>query len=64
MSKITNMWWYSSINSNTQIGIIKVHDDITGEDRFYIGTADGINERTEAERIKDYGTPFFPELIK
>ena len=50
MSKITNMWWYSTINSNTQIGIVKVHDDITGKDRFYIGTAEGINERKEAEK--------------
>lgn len=64
MSKTIQAWWYSTINSTKQIGIVKVHDDITNKDKFYIGIAEGINEIEDAEKIRTYGTPFIPDIIK
>lgn len=31
---ILNKWWFST--ADELVGIIKCHDDITGEDKFYI----------------------------
>lgn len=46
------------------IGIVKVFDEKTGENKFYIGVADGIDEEIDAENIKSFGGKFFPEMIK
>ena len=65
MSKITQVWWYSTFDVTcSTIGIVKVHDDKTNEDRFYIGHAPGVDANKDAEYIKDYGTPFLPNVIK
>ena len=62
MSTIVNKWWFST--ADELVGIIKCHDDITGEDKFYIGGADGIDENIDAENIKSFGAKFIPDLIK
>lgn len=61
MSKIVNSWFFSSFKSS--IGIVKVKDDF-GNEKFYIDTIAGLDEELDAEAIKNWGTPFFPEQIK
>ena len=62
MSKVTDYWFFNTFDET--VGIVKVRDEITGEDRFYIGVADGIDEQRDIENIKSFGAPFFPDLIK
>lgn len=63
MSKIVNKWWFTTYSGDT-VGIIKVNDEITNENKFYMGIASGINEDFDAEIIKSSGAKFVPELIK
>lgn len=63
MSKIVNKWWFSTGYGQT-IGIVKCHDDITNQDKFYIGRGYGIDEDMDAEHIKDHGAKFLPDIIK
>lgn len=58
MSKTVNAWWFNNI------GIVKVIDEITNEEKFYIGTATGIDEEIDIDFIKRNGSKFFPDLIK
>ena len=44
------------------VGIIKVKTE-SGENKFYIGTGKGIDERADEEYIKNFGTPFYPEIF-
>lgn len=62
MSKIVDKWWFTT--NGALIGIIKTVDDITGEEKFRIGTASGIDEKLDAQYIKDNGARFIPEIIK
>ena len=62
MSKIVDKWWFSSYSGN--LGIVKVYDEITQKNKFYIGKTLGINEEADAEHIKQYGAKFFPEMIR
>ena len=61
MSEIVNKWWYSSFNGN--IGIVKVHDDINNQDKFYIDVCEGTDENIDAEKIKTFGAKFYPEQV-
>lgn len=62
MSKIVNKWWFTT--NGVLIGIIKTVDDITGEEKFRIGMASGIDEELDAQYIKDNGARFIPEIVK
>lgn len=62
MSKIIEKWWFTT--NGAFIGIVKTLDEITGEEKFRIGTASGVDEELDAEYIKDYGARFFPEMVK
>lgn len=58
MSKVVNKWWFTCLDGSV-FGIIK-----TDSDRFYIGQAHSLDEETDENYIKNYGTPFYPEQIK
>lgn len=58
MSKIVNYWWFDNI------GIVKVFDEITKEEKFYIGEILGTTEQEDAEWIKRNGSKFYPDMIK
>lgn len=58
MSRVVNSWWFETI------GIVKVHDDVTEEDRFYIGRGGGVDQKLDEEIIKTMGYRFHPDLIK
>lgn len=62
MSKIVDKWWFTT--GGGTIGIVKTIDDVTGEQKFRIGIASGIDEDLDALSIKNYGARFFPEMIK
>lgn len=62
MSKIVNCWWYSTCKAGC-IGIVKVIDDF-GNEKFYIDTAQGLNEMIDASAIATRGAKFYPEMIK
>ena len=68
MSRIVEKWWFTPSTGDPWnpdvIGIVKVHDDITNEDKFYIGCAYQGNEELDAENIAKNGAKFFPEVIK
>ena len=53
MSEIVNCWWFSTTDET--IGIVKVYDNITQEEKFYIGVADGIDEAVDMENIRKFG---------
>ena len=44
------------------IGIVRVRPG-TGEDKFYIGGAEGINEEDDVQRIAAWGTPIHFETL-
>lgn len=59
--KIIDVIWF--INLDKLIGIIAGKDDITGEIKFYIGTADGHNEGIDKQHIASWGTKLYPEHV-
>ena len=63
MTKIDNLWWYT-LASGEIIGIVKTINEQTGEVKFRIGCAKGINELEDAEYIKDCGARLYLENIK
>lgn len=60
-SKIIQSYWFTPPMSPC-VGIIKVKTE-SGENKFYIGTGKGIDERADEEYIKNFGTPFYPEIF-
>ena len=58
MSKVVNKWWFN------HVGIVKVYDEVTKEEKFYIGQASGIDENYDIEYIRSFGCKFMPDLIK
>lgn len=62
MSRIINKWWFQT--ADELVGIVKIQDEITGEQKFYIGVADGISEEIDETQIKRHGAKFIPEMIK
>ena len=58
MSEIINNWFFN------KVGIVKVHDSFTNEDKFYIGEIKGQSEKEDVEYIKNWGAKFFPNMIK
>ena len=60
--KIIQSYWFTPPMSPC-IGIIKVKTK-SGENKFYIGTGKGIDERADEEYIKNFGTPFYPEIFR
>lgn len=62
-SKIVDSWWFCNLTGDC-IGIIKTEDEVTKEIKFRIGNGQGINEDSDAEFIKNYGSQFYPEQIK
>lgn len=61
-SKIIQSWWYTPL-LQPLIGIIKVETE-TGENKFYIGTGKGENQKADEEYIKQFGTPFYPRIFR
>ena len=60
-SKIIQSWWFTP-PLQPCIGIIKVETE-TGENKFYIGTGKGENQKADEEYIKKFGAPFYPEIF-
>lgn len=58
MSKVVNSWWFG------EIGIVKVFDEITKTDKFYIGRGSCFDQKLDEEFIKQGGYPFHPDIIK
>ena len=63
MSEIENYWWFSLLSGET-IGIVKTKNEITGEIKFRIGTAQGQKEKDDLRFIRDWGATLIPEKIK
>lgn len=61
-SKIIQSYWFTPPMSPC-IGIVKVKTE-SGENKFYIGTCKGKDERADEEYIKNFGTPFYPEIFR
>lgn len=45
------------------IGIVRVRPEV-GDDKFYIGEAEGVDEEDDVQRIATWGTPVRPEDFK
>ncbi len=44
------------------VGIVATKND-QGEVKFYLGTADGFSEEADIQKIKDWGTKVYPEMM-
>lgn len=45
------------------IGIVRVRPEV-GEDKFYIGEAEGVDEEDDVQRIAAWGTPVHSEMFE
>ena len=55
-----NVCWYSSGKS---IGIVKATDKKYHYTKFYIGTAEGLNEDKDIEYIAQHGMPVYEDQL-
>jgi hypothetical protein len=53
--KVTDAFWFTQIGQPSLIGIVIGRDEITQEKKAYIGTAVGLDECLDAERIAEGG---------
>lgn len=61
--KITYVTWFSTPHAHT-IGIVIGEDDITGEQKAYIGLGDGVDEEADTKKISERGASFPIETAK
>jgi hypothetical protein len=59
---IVDVYWITTMSA-TCIGIVTIRDTVTKELKYYIGLGDGYDGKADAEKIADFGTPFFPKMI-
>ncbi len=62
-SKIVDSWWFCNFTGGC-IGIVKTEDEVTKKIKYRIGNGNGADEDLDAEFIKNYGSQFYPEIIK
>lgn len=60
-STIIDTIWYTT-HLGKLIGIVKCEDDVTKEIKYYIGDGAGVDEKTDAEFIHQFGDKFFPNM--
>ena len=58
--KILEMLWFTQAGTPSTLGIIVGEDEITGEAKAYLGTAQGYDEEADAKHILETGAKFYP----
>jgi len=68
---VVDSWWYPicvysyANRGNLQtIGIVKVKDTLTEQEKYYIGVGMGDNQFFDEELIAKGGAPFYPSIFK
>lgn len=58
----THVAWYSTsgMNGVNVIGIVRIHDKVTDEEKTYLGIGVGGNESDDIREIASWGTQVIP----
>ena len=60
--KILDAIWFTQMDSTKCIGIILGVDDITGEEKAFIGIGKGVSEEDDVTHISEWGSKFPKEI--
>ena len=55
---VVDVIWFTNLG----VGIVRVRPEV-GEDKFYIGQAEGVDEEDDVQWIASWGTPIYPEVL-
>ena len=61
--RVIDSIWFTQMGNPGIIGVVQVFDEFT-EDKFYIGTAPGVEQREDEQHIADTGAKFPAEVGK
>ena len=61
--KILESMWFTPMGSAT-IGLVACEDEVTGEIKFYIGEANGLDQKKDEKYISDRGAKFHHEMVE
>lgn len=59
METLDSMWF---THLDKTVGIIATKND-QGEVKFYLGVVDGVSEKVDIRRIKEWGAKVYPETM-
>jgi len=60
--KVLWTYWFSAVSGT--IGVVIGEDEITGDMEAYIGLAAGVNQETDTEMLRKWGTPLSPAVLQ
>lgn len=63
-NKVVDCFWFTNLNYQQCMGIIKIYNKIDKRYYYYVGFGDGLNEDKDIETIVDYGTQYTEEQFK
>ena len=61
-AKILDSIWFTSLGDSSIIGIVKI--DTGYGTKWYIGSAEGTDQKYDEQYIAQWGTPIFPNQLK